>query len=44
MLVRFFFQLHLVWAELGGQADGFGFEGGLYLSFEANPKLCLKSD
>lgn len=44
MLVRFFFQLHLAWAEIDGLAHGFGFEGGLDLSFEANPKLCPKGD
>ncbi|GAB0204148.1 hypothetical protein GRJ2_002880400 [Grus japonensis] len=36
--------LHLAWVELGCLAHGFGFEGGLNLSFEANPKICLKSD
>lgn len=44
MFVRFFFRLHLAWAELGGLAHGFGFEGGLDMSIDPNCKLCLKSD
>lgn len=31
VLIRFFFQLHLVWAELGGLACGFGFEGSFWV-------------